>query len=548
VSAARASAAGWRELELLAALLACVALGPLTLLLAIGAAAALEQRPRRLLAAAVAPGCAGTVLLAGRMRVELRAVALSLRGRALERPGPVLEALWPHLWPLWLTTATLAPLVCLVLSLRQRPGLDPDPDLSARAALERSERRSARRAAEPVGGLSEIEAAAFLGYRLRGDPLLPLRRGRVYLPLARLGHHLLVVGATGSGKTETVLRLVDSVARTSDWRIIFLDGKGDHETAERFSTLTASSGRSVWRFPEAAYDGWRGDGTEIAGRLLQLVDFAESGGGTYYRDLAVNAVRLACAGAAGPPRSSSELLRRLRSEALAELHPPGSLAASEIAALRRDQLDGIRARYAAFFATVGQALDGRVAFEEIDSAYFLLDGLRLKHEAGYLARFLVEEFTQWAAGRKPRPQKVLLVVDEFSAIATAGKGLVDVVERARAFGVGAVLCPQLAEGMGSFEASARLIGSAQTILLHAMPNPERFVEVAGGRRVALTSRQLEDDAPTGIGSTRPDREPRIDPDEVRRLRPGQCFAIGSGLALKLQIARVPQLPERDEAR
>ena len=496
---------------------------------------------------ALATGGAGAFLLAGRMRAELRAVASSLHGRPLARPGAVLEAVWPHLLPLWLSTATLAPFVCLVLSLR-RSGLDPDPDRSARAALERAERRVARRAAASAGPWSEIEAAAFLGYRLSGDPLLPLRRGRVYLPLSRLGHHLLVVGATGSGKTETVLRLVDSVARTSDWSIVFLDGKGDRETAERFSALMAAAGRSVWRFPEAAYDGWRGDGAEIAGRLLQLVDFAESGGGTYYRDLAVNAVRLACAGAAGPPRSSTELLRRLRGEALAQLHPPGSLAAAEIAGLRRDQLDGIRARYAAFFATVGGALDGGVALEEIESAYFLLDGLRLKHEAGYLARFLVEEFTQWAVGRKPRAKRVLLVVDEFSAIATAGKGLVDVVERTRAFGVGAVLCPQLAEGMGSFEASARLIGSAQTILLHAMPNPERFVEVAGGRRVALTSRQLDGDAPTGLGSTRPGHERRIDPDEVRRLKPGQCFAIGSGLALKLQISPAARLPGRDENR
>ncbi len=392
--------------------------------------------------------------------------------------------------------------------------------------------------AEPAAGPA---GTAFLGYRLGGDPLLPQRRGRVYLPLARLGHHLLVAGATGSGKTETVLRLLDSVARGSDWKIVFLDGKGDRETGLRCSALLEAAGRSVWRFPEEAYDGWRGDSAEIAARLLELVDFAHSGGGAYYRDLAVNAVRLACTTAAGPPRSSIELLRRLTREALAELHPAGSLAAAQVAGLQRDALDGIRARYAAFFGTVGGALDGRVSFDETDCAYFLLDGLRLKVEAGYLARFLVEDFTQWAVARKPREEKVLLVVDEFSAIASAGKGLVDVVERTRAFGVAAVLCPQLAEGMGGEEAAARIIGSAQTILLHATASPERFVEAAGGRLVELTTRQLDGDGLTGRASTRAGREPRVDPDEVRRLKPGQCFAIGSGLALKLQIAPVAPL-------
>ncbi len=200
----------------------------------------------------------------------------------------------------------------------------------------------------------------------------------------------------------------------------------------------------------------------------------------------------------------------------------------------------MRARYARLLCDRGGLLDGRGALDEIDCAYFLLDGLRLKHEAGALARFLVEDFTQWAVARKPRGERVLLVVDEFSAIATAGKGLVDVVERMRAFGVAAVLCPQLAEGMGGAQASARLIGSARTILLHAMPTPERFVEAAGGRRVAQTTRQLEGDAPTGRSSTRPGREQRVDADEVRRLKPGQCFAISSGLALKLQVAPVVQ--------
>ena len=210
-----------------------------------------------------------------------------------------------------------------------------------------------------------------------------------------------------------------------------------------------------------------------------------------------------------------------------------------MAALGKEQLDGIRARYAAFFTTVAGALDGQTAFDQVDSAYFLLDGLRLKYEAGYLARFLVEDFTQWAVGRKPRSQQVLLIVDEFSAIAEAGQGLVDVVERSRGFGVATILCPQLAEGMGSPQAAARIIGSVQTILLHATPMPEQFVSVAGTRRVHFTTRQLEGDAYTGLGSTRVEHQFSVDPNEVRRLRVGQCFAIGSGLAMKLQIAPAP---------
>jgi hypothetical protein len=94
--------------------------------------------------------------------------------------------------------------------------------------------------------------------------------------------------------------------------------------------------------------------------------------------------------------------------------------------------------------------------------------------------------------------------------------------------------------MGSPEASARLIGSAQTILLHSMPTPERFVDTVGSRRIAQTTRLLDGDVPTAAGSTRPGREQRVEADEVRRLKPGQCFAIGSGRAVKIQIAPTPE--------
>lgn len=518
--------------------LAALVLGPPTLLLAWLAAHVLGTR-RGVLALCALAGAAATAALAPRLRGAMHATAAALHRLQREPASAALAGVAPHAAALWLETIPLAPLVALGLILHRDGAVARNPDERARRAQALSERRAVARARPPAEPPNGRNGNLFLGHSLGGDRLLPIERGRVYLPLERLGHHLLVVGATGSGKTETVLRLTDSVAQATDWTIVYLDGKGDREAADRFGALMAAAGRRTWRFPAEAYDGWRGDGAQIAGRLLQLVDFAESGGGTYYRDLAVNAIQLACTPAAGPPRSSVELLRRLRREALAELHPAGSLAAAEVAGLGREQINGIRARYAAFFATVGSSLDGATGLEQVDCASFLLDGLALKHESGYLARFLVEEFTQWAAVRKPRSQRVLLVVDEFSAIAAAGKGLVDVVERMRVFGVAAVLCPQVAEGMGSPEASARLIGSARTILLHGLSSPERFTETAGSRLIESTTQQIERDRFTGFGSSRLDREPRVDPDEVRRLRPGQCFAIGAGLALKMQVAPIP---------
>ena len=70
--------------------------------------------------------------------------------------------------------------------------------------------------------------------------------------------------------------------------------------------------------------------------------------------------------------------------------------------------------------------------------------------------------------------------------------------------------------MGGPEAAARPIGSARTVLLHALASPERLVAAAGERR--LTTRQLDGDALTGAGA-----------------------------ALKLQIAPLPAPPAEGAA-
>jgi hypothetical protein len=530
---------GTRELEAVLVAFAVVVIGPLALAAGALLAALTETRRRLWLLVLAVPSSAATFVLWPFIRLHLLAAVTAVHAAGSHWDArQILVAVWLHLWPAWTAFVALAPLIALAIVLRRRQSpLDEARRTPRRVA--RRERKIARRAhdeRERVNG----GAGVFVGYELGGDDLLPTRRGRVSLPLRRLEHHLLVAGATGSGKTETVLRIVYSLAHASDWTIVYVDAKGDWQTKERFAALMERAGREVALFPDESYDGWRGTADEISNRLLQLIDFADEGGGTYYRDLAVMAVRLACCAPCGPPHSSHDLRHRLSRDALPELYA-GRPEAAEAASFRREDLDAIRARYTAFFATVGDLLDGSLALERIDSAYFLLDGLRLKYEAGYLARFLVEEFTQWAVARKPRDKHVLLVVDEFSAIAQASEALVQVVERTRGFGISAVLCPQVAEGMGSERAAARIIGSTQTILLHAMTSPEELVHVAGTKRVYSTSHQLEHEAFTGLASARLQHEYRVDPNEVRRLRAGQCFAIGSGLAMKLQIVATPTL-------
>jgi hypothetical protein len=393
----------------------------------------------------------------------------------------------------------------------------------------------------PPAPIRDIGPAAALGRRVGGEAALPVRDGRTVVPLAKLVRHVLVLGASGFGKTETLLKLAYGVATESDWRISYLDGKGSDNTLARFYSLMRLAGRDPRVFPNHRYDGWRGDSVDIANRLVEVIDYPDTGPAAYYRDLAVNIVRLCCDAPGGPPRSSTELLARMHLPELASLHD-GHPARALLAGYTERQLTEARARYQAFFGGARGRLDGTWAFEDADSAYLKLDGMRLKHDAGNLARYLVEDFIQYAVARKPAGTHALLIVDEFSALERAGSQIVGAVERLREAGVAVVLAPQVLEGMGGPEAAARIGGSTNIRLVHQMPNPDEVVKVAGTRLVPQISFEHEDGVATGRTSTRMAHTYKVDPNDVRQLPVGTCFAICEGRAAKVRVERAPDAP------
>jgi hypothetical protein len=382
----------------------------------------------------------------------------------------------------------------------------------------------------------EGERGFVIGRRISGERALPVAGRMVLLSQERLCRHLLVCGATGAGKTETLLRLAWSVAKESDALVYYLDGKGDEQTGERFSGLMADAGRVTRVFPNEPFAGWKGAPHEIHSRLMAIIDYASDGGASWYRDIAKIVLALVCDHPDGPPRSSRQLLSRMQLPLLVSAHP-GSTAA---AALTETQVAQVRLRYEAFFGQVRGQLDGTWSWEDTSAGYVLLDSLTLSEEVGGLARFLFEDFMHFISGRKRRDQFCMLIVDEFSSLAESAS-MAARVEKARGFLASLILAPQVVEGMGGEVETARILGSVETVIAHRVNTPDQIVALAGTRKVPELTTRLSEDGLTRDRSVRMELRPAIDPNKVRNLDTGMAYLVNHGRAMKIQVSRAPAL-------
>ncbi len=395
--------------------------------------------------------------------------------------------------------------------------------------------RRARRARAPAPPPLQ---SAVLGRRLAGERALPLAPGGdLVWPLADMRRHAVILGASGSGKTETSMRIAYEVACKSEAPVFYLDAKGDREGAGRFCALMAAAGRRARVFPNQPFDAWRGEWRGIANRLIEVIPFATEGPAAYYRDIAKAALQLACNHPDGPPRSSEELLGRLDYERLLEAHGPSSAVLS----LPRDKVGQVRLRYQAFFGQLGLALDGDWSFEDADAAYFLLDSVALGEDTAGAARVLFADYAHYFSQRKERERFCLLFADEFSAIAEASDVAMK-VEQARGFNAAMVLVPQTPSGMGSRTQRDRILGSVETLIVHALNEPGLLAELGGMKRVIELTHRYEDGVYARQGHARQVPRLKVDPDEIRTLGNGHAWVIRRGRVAKLAIELAPPAP------
>jgi hypothetical protein len=378
------------------------------------------------------------------------------------------------------------------------------------------------------------------------------------VPARSFSRHSVIIGSSGSGKTNLMMRLWAgwyAATHTAFTRhegdrplLIVLDCKGGPDArvkADRTRRLLHGAGaRRVAIWPdEARLSLWDLPPRDLGVLLLQMIETGD-GAAAFYADIMQTVVNLALAAPGGPPQNAASFLDRLDPAWLEAAYGDG---AHEAAMIRiraaRPHVGNIQLRFATLFGRLGPALDGPGALAGADVWYCILEGTREPSVAETQAMALTELVAHAATDPGTQRRAILLAADDYSAVSRRVP-ISNLYERGRSLGLGVQVSAQSWQGLGASEDERYRIAATADggiWLLHT-PYPEPVIRLAGTRRVLESAHKLVGATWGDEGTTRIQHAWTADPGLIRALGVGQACYIHHGGATFVQVARPKPSP------
>jgi hypothetical protein len=202
------------------------------------------------------------------------------------------------------------------------------------------------------------------------------------------------------------------------------------------------------------------------------------------------------------------------------------------------RLPDVSLRLGNLLAALGGSMDGAWSFEDVDLAVVTVPTMAAPADADAILRILLVDYGHYTLARKRPGELDTLIFDEFSAIQGGRQAAINLVERARGSGSGAILAAQSRRALGNEEEAARLLHACSGgVTLFRSAEPEDVARLAGTRPAPDMAWQLEDGQLTGRAGVMMRPQPRLDPNHVRAYAPGEAAIIEGGRVEHVRIIR-----------
>jgi len=392
---------------------------------------------------------------------------------------------------------------------------------------------------------------------------------RVLLTDADANTHTLVLGTTGSGKTVSVLNMVES-AINRQLPVVYVDGKGDYDLASKVLAYARNQGRPVYLFAmngsSCVYNPLASGGYSAKkDRIVELREWSED----HYRKLAegymqtVFKVLEACAiktdlitvadymsiarltelmeHQGGTIADRERLLRAIKKREPAEEHVKSlqeevwTLAESEIGHLFDTEACDPK-----------NLLELLSAIDQRAVVFFCLPALQFPALAKLVGKLVINDLKSVAATQvaKAKDDRIpfYTIFDEFSVF--AGEQVLNLINQGRSAGVHGVLATQSVADIGRAVTNGpdhfirQVFGSCNNYLiqrLNAAEDVTAMVEMIGTEDAVEHTAQVDLLGSTGMGSARRTKAFAVHPDTIKRLTSGEAIFINKNRDLVQHI-------------
>jgi DNA helicase HerA-like ATPase len=415
-------------------------------------------------------------------------------------------------------------------------------------------------------------------------------RGRsVHIPERTLVAHGLILGATGAGKSTTLLTLLGEQIRRGR-PVVAIDLKGSPTFAGELRAAAAAAGRPFIQWTPDGPSHWNplaaGNATELKDKLLGTERFTEP----HYRRAAERylqlAIQVAQETAPDRPLTLSRVVELMSPARLASAGREASPARAEhlreyVSSLTPDQTSAVRG-LASRLAVLSEShtgpllepgpaeltLDLRRALAGGEVALFSLNSSTYGGLSSMLGTLAVQDIVAATGARLSQGSAgglgAIVAIDEFSALHS--DNVLSLLARGREAGVGVLLVTQELADLDRAGHGLRdqILGNTALKIAHRQDVPEsaeRVARLAGTSRVWEQSYQRRD-GPSGLGgaltsaggagsgtstSARLVERYRVEPEQVSTMGTGEALVVIKSPRASARVTRIRRPPPAPEA-
>jgi type IV secretory pathway TraG/TraD family ATPase VirD4 len=396
--------------------------------------------------------------------------------------------------------------------------------------------------------------------------------GRVLLTDRQLSAHALILGATGAGKSTTLLTvLTEHVA--SGRPVVVIDMKGSPTFARTLADAAASVGRPFRLWTPDGPGRWNplahGNATELKDKLIASERFTEP----HYQRAAERFVQtvLQVLQHVHPDKPSTleEVARLMEPRRVAALlrDAPRELAErvqDYIAALSPDQLSAIRglgtrlallteSNAGPYLVPAGgqDSIDLRLALTGRQVILFSVNSARYGGLASQLGTLAIQDLVAATGHRLLEPgrrEPATVGIDEFSALGS--DNVISLLARCRESGVSVLLATQELADLDRAAPGLRdqVLGSTAVKIIHRQEVPasaRTVAQMAGTETVWEQTHQtaahpLFGDYDSGRGRRRQAERFLVHPNDISSLPPGEAVVISKVPRASVRTVRVAE--------